>query len=99
MITTVFTMLFNYASAQMEPKTSQGNASDTVAVPTPRKANDQTTIANKGILKRNTIEAGTGRPDPIKKDIKTNQPIPPLMPQAKSRVEAVVDTITPKSKK
>lgn len=92
-------MTFGLATAQMDPKTSQGNASDTVSVPTPRKANDQTTIANKGILKRNTIEAGTGRPDPIKKDINSNQPVPPLMPKAKSRVEAVVDTITVKPKK
>lgn len=90
-------LAFGFANAQLEPKTSQGKSTDTVIVPVARKANDKTVIANKSILKRNTLDAGMGRPDPIKKDIHTNEPVPTPIP-AKSRVEAVADTITRKTK-
>lgn len=89
------TLLFsNHASAQLEPKTSQGNTSDTVMIP--KSPPDKNKIANKGILRRNTLEVGGGKPDPVKKDIKTDEPVPiPTVPP-KSRVETVADTITKK---
>lgn len=84
----------NYAAAQLDPKTSQGNTSDTILIP--KQPTDKTKIANKGILRRNSMEVGGGKPDPVKKDIKTNEPVPIPNPPAKSRVEAVADTITKK---
>lgn len=95
---TILALAFStYAIAQIEPKTSQGTT-DTIAAPINTSAADKTKIANKSILKRNTLDAGMGKPDPIKKDIKTNEPVPPPTPTTKSRVEAVTDTITRKSK-
>ncbi|MCF6131874.1 hypothetical protein [Flavobacterium wongokense] len=93
------TMMFGYASAQMEPKTTTVKKDDTTGVQVLRRPPDKTVIANKSILKRNTLDAGMGKPDPIKKDIHSNEPVPKPAPTTQSRVEAVVDTITPKPKR
>lgn len=79
-------MAFGYATAQLEPKTSQGMASDTVV--TAKKSADRTTIANKDILKRNTIESGIGKPDNIKRKI----------PNASTQTTITTDTIGKKRK-
>lgn len=60
-------MVFGYATAQLEPKTSQGTTPDTIVSAT--KSGDRSSIANKDILKRNTIESGIGKPDNIKRKI------------------------------
>lgn len=86
-------LIGNCGLAQLDPKTSQGNTSDTITTPRQR---DTTKTANKGILRRNALEVGGGKPDPIKKDIKTDAPVPVPQVPAKSRVEKVADTITKK---
>ena len=63
-------MVFGYATAQLEPKTSQGTTPDTIVSTT--KSGDRTNIANKDILKRNTLESGIGKPDNIKRKIPNN---------------------------
>jgi hypothetical protein len=65
-------MIFDFATAQIEPKTSQGATPDTII--TTSKRGDRTNIANKDILKRNTIESGIGKPDNIKRKIPTAAP-------------------------
>ena len=85
-------MVFGYATAQLEPKTSQRQTSDTINVPVNTSKSDDN-IANKGILHRNTLEAGTGKPDNIKR--KLNQaptPTQPNIPRVKT------DTVAPKRK-
>ncbi len=69
----VATMTFGYASAQLEPKTSQGTTFDTIVKPITNK--ETTNPANDGILNRNTIESGIGKPGPIKRDIYSNEPV------------------------
>lgn len=70
---------FGTAVAQLEPKTSQKQTSDSIVLPTPAKSDDN--IANKGIIKQNTIESGLGKPDNIKrkkdKPLKTQPTIKP----------------------
>jgi hypothetical protein len=92
------TMMFGYASAQMEPRTATLKKDDTTGVQVLRRPPDKTVIANKNILKRNILDAGMGKPDPIKRNIKSNEPTP-TAPTTQSRVEVVVDTITPKPKR
>jgi hypothetical protein len=66
-------MVFGCALAQIEPKTSQGTTPDTIITTT--KSGDRTNIANKDILKRNTIESGIGKPDNIKRKLPTARTI------------------------
>lgn len=82
-------MVFGYAAAQVEPVTSQKKTTDTIIVPT-EKSDDNT--ANKGILHRNTLEAGTGKPDNMKR--KLNKKTKPTDPQPLPKVK--VDTTTKK---
>jgi hypothetical protein len=82
-------MVFGNAAAQLEPKTSQGTTPDTIIAPATNKSPDE--IANKGILHRNTLESGAGKPDNIKR--KLNQPSTPQQPNI-PRVKT--DTTTPK---
>ena len=82
-------LTFGVANAQLEPKTSQGTTPDTIIAPAKSKSPDE--IANKGILHRNTIESGAGKPDNIKR--KLNQPATPTQPNI-PRVKT--DTTTPK---
>ena len=90
-------MAFGYASAQMEPKTRQLKKDDTTGIQQSRhKPADKTVIANKSILKRNTLESGMGKPSPVKKDIESNEPVPTPVQTERNRVELVVDTITKK---
>jgi hypothetical protein len=83
-------MVFGYAAAQLEPKTSQGTAPDTIIAPVTNKSPDE--IANKGILHRNTLESGAGKPDNIKRKI--NKRTKPTDPQIIPRIKT--DTTTPK---
>lgn len=62
---------FGYALAQPEPKTTQVQPLDTASGPITSKSADRTNIANKDIRKRNTIESGIGKPDNIKRKIRT----------------------------
>ena len=72
--------VFTTAVAQLEPKTSQKQTSDSIMLPTPAKSDDN--IANKGIIKQNTIESGLGKPDNIKrKKDKLLKPQPPIKPK------------------
>jgi len=75
----VASFIFGNAIAQLEPKTSQKQVSDSIVLPTPAKSDDN--IANKGIIKQNTIESGLGKPDNIKrkkdKPLNTQRPIKP----------------------
>ncbi len=66
-------MVFGYASAQLEPKTSQGTTFDTIVPPVTNK--EVQNPANEGIVKRNTIESGIGKPGPVKRDIYSNEPV------------------------
>lgn len=89
--------IFGYASAQLEPKTTQIRKDDTTGIQQSRhRAPDKTVIANKSILKRNTIESGMGKPSPVKRDIESNEPVPAPTQTQKNRVELVTDTITRK---
>lgn len=92
-------LTFGYASAQLEPKTRPLTKGDTTGIPQAHKPADKTVIANKSLLRRNAVESGMGKPSPVKKDIESNEPVPAPTPTTKNRVEAVVDTITTKSKK
>jgi alkyl sulfatase BDS1-like metallo-beta-lactamase superfamily hydrolase len=83
-------MIFGYAAAQVEPQTAQKKTTDTIQIPVNDKSDDN--IANKGILHRNTLEAGIGKPDNIKRKI--NKRTRPTDPQIIPRVK--VDTTTPK---
>lgn len=90
-------LAFTYASAQLEPKTRQLKKDDTIGVQQSRRQPaDKTVIANKSILKRNTLESGIGKPTPVKKDIESNNPFPTPVQTEKNRVELVTDTITRK---
>lgn len=90
-------LAFTYASAQLEPKTRQLKKDDTIGVQQSRRQPaDKTVIANKSILKRNTLESGMGKPTPVKKDIESNNPLPIPVQTEKNRVELVTDTITKK---
>ncbi|UPT70426.1 MAG: hypothetical protein M0D53_15265 [Flavobacterium sp. JAD_PAG50586_2] len=90
-------LAFTYASAQLEPKTRQLKKDDTIGVQQSRRQPaDKTVIANKSILKRNTLESGMGKPSPVKKDIESNNPMPTPVQTEKNRVELVTDTITRK---
>ncbi|MGV3696025.1 hypothetical protein [Flavobacterium sp.] len=82
-------MTFGYAAAQMEPKTNQQQKSDTIVPPATA---DPESIANKGIIKRNTLEAGSGKPDNIKRKLNVLQN--PINPKSK---KVVLDTL-PKSR-
>jgi hypothetical protein len=75
------TFVFGSVTAQLEPKTSQKQDTDSIALPRPVKSEDN--IANRGIIKQNTIESGLGKPDNIKR--KKNKPLPP-QPAIKPRV-------------
>lgn len=86
-------MVFGYATAQLEPKTNQKQTSDTIAIPQPPKSDDN--IANKGILHRNTLEAGSGKPDNIKR--KLNDPPTPTQPNI-PRVKVDTTTAKPRNK-
>ena len=68
-------LTFVYASAQLEPKTTQIRSSDTASGPITSQSADRTNIANKDIRKRNTIESGIGKPDNIKRKIRTARTI------------------------
>lgn len=77
----ISTLAFGYATAQIEPKTSQVKPADTTTVPVPHNKSDDS-IANKGILKRNTIESGMGKPESAKrKKIKTIRQQPKIVPR------------------
>lgn len=90
-------LAFTYASAQLEPKTTQIKKDDTTGIQQTRhKPADKKVIANKSILKRNTIESGMGKPSPVKKDIESNEPVPTPTQTERNRVELVTDTITRK---
>jgi hypothetical protein len=89
LMTLVASMVFGIAAAQLEPKTNQQQTSDTIVPPATNKSPDE--IANKGILHRNTIESGVGKPDNIKR--KLNDPPTPTQPNI-PRVKT--DTTTPK---
>lgn len=90
-------LAFTYASAQLEPKTRQIQKDDTTGIQQTRhKPADKTVIANKSLLKRNTLESGTGKPSPVKQDIESNEPIPAPVQTERNRVELVTDTITKK---
>ena len=86
------TFSFGYATAQVEPATSQKKTTDTVVIAAPQSDDD---IANKGILHRNTIESGGGKPDNIKRKI--NKRTKPTDPQIIPRIKT--DTTTPKPQK
>ena len=64
-------LTYGYALAQVEPKTTQIRSLDTASGPLTSKSADRTNIANKDIRKRNTIESGIGKPDNIKRKIRT----------------------------
>lgn len=72
-------LIFTSAAAQLEPKTSQKPVSDTIIPVNTNKSDDN--IANKGIIKTNTIESGLGKPDNIKRKLKLPKPTtaPPVI--------------------